>query len=171
MKLDGRTTCRSPSQLFLTSRRSPLCSHQPSSSLPLNSLIPLRPLCRLFVLLLLRRQHAYYHALSVPLSIVCQLSTTSPTAIQLPVLTTVQQQSLVSPSAVFQRSQHSPALITPPRRTHSFPPVLDLSPAPATYSERQRDVVASIMAGIDYERYRLAAGDAGSHSHGQVHLV
>ena len=46
-------------------------------------------------------------------------------------------------------------MITTPRRTHSFPPVLDLSPAPATYSERQRDVVASVMAGIDYERYRL----------------
>ena len=46
-------------------------------------------------------------------------------------------------------------MITSPRSTHSFPPVLDLSPAPATYSERQRDVVASVMAGIDYERYRL----------------
>ena len=45
--------------------------------------------------------------------------------------------------------------ITSPRRTHSSPPVLDLSPAPSTYSERQRDVVASVMAGIDYERYRL----------------
>jgi len=30
-----------------------------------------------------------------------------------------------------------------------------LSPAPAIYSERQRDVVASVVAGIDYERYRL----------------
>jgi hypothetical protein len=30
-----------------------------------------------------------------------------------------------------------------------------VSPAPSTYSERQRDVVASVMAGIDYERYRL----------------
>ena len=46
-------------------------------------------------------------------------------------------------------------VITSPRRTHSSPPVLDLSPAPATYSECQRDVVASVMAGIDYERYRL----------------
>jgi hypothetical protein len=44
---------------------------------------------------------------------------------------------------------------TPLRRTHSSPPVLDVSPAPSTYSERQRDVVASVMAGIDYERYRL----------------
>ena len=46
-------------------------------------------------------------------------------------------------------------VITTPRRTHSSPPVLDLSPAPSTYSECQRDVVASVMAGIDYERYRL----------------
>ena len=46
--------------------------------------------------------------------------------------------------------------VSPPvRRTHSSPPVLDLSPAPSTFSERQRDVVASVMAGIDYERYRL----------------
>jgi hypothetical protein len=44
---------------------------------------------------------------------------------------------------------------TPLRRTHSSPPILDLSPAPSTYAERQRDVVASVMAGIDYERYRL----------------
>ena len=48
-----------------------------------------------------------------------------------------------------------PQVITSPRRTHSSPPVLDMSPAPSTYSERQRDVVASVMAGIDYERYRL----------------
>ena len=67
----------------------------------------------------------------------------------------VPQQSHSSPTAVQQQSNNSPTLITSPRRTHSFPPVLDLSPAPATYSERQRDVVASVMAGIDYERYRL----------------
>ena len=60
-----------------------------------------------------------------------------------------------SPSTVQSQSNQSPTLITTPRRTHSFPPVLDLSPAPSTYSERQRDVVASVMAGIDYERYRL----------------
>ena len=48
-----------------------------------------------------------------------------------------------------------PQVITSPRRTHSSPPVLDMSPAPSTYAERQRDVVASVMAGIDYERYRL----------------
>ena len=46
-------------------------------------------------------------------------------------------------------------ICTPLRRTHSSPPILDVSPAPSTYSERQRDVVASVMAGIDYERYRL----------------
>ena len=46
-------------------------------------------------------------------------------------------------------------VITTPRRTHSSPPVLDLSPPPSTFAERQRDVVASVMAGIDYERYRL----------------
>ena len=60
-----------------------------------------------------------------------------------------------SPATVQSQSNQSPTLITTPRRTHSFPPVLDLSPAPSTFSERQRDVVASVMAGIDYERYRL----------------
>ena len=60
-----------------------------------------------------------------------------------------------SPSTVQSQSDQSPTLITTPRRTHSSPPVLDLSPAPSTFSERQRDVVASVMAGIDYERYRL----------------
>ena len=69
--------------------------------------------------------------------------------------TTVPQQSHSSPTTVTQQSHTSHTVITSPRRTHSFPPVLDLSPAPATYSERQRDVVASVMAGIDYERYRL----------------
>ena len=68
---------------------------------------------------------------------------------------TVPAQSHSSPTTVAQQSHTSHTVITSPRRTHSFPPVLDLSPAPATYSERQRDVVASVMAGIDYERYRL----------------
>jgi hypothetical protein len=67
----------------------------------------------------------------------------------------IRTQSLHSPSAVQQQSNNSQTLFTSPRRTHSSPPVLDLSPAPSTYSERQRDVVASVMAGIDYERYRL----------------
>ena len=57
---------------------------------------------------------------------------------------------ITSPPAV-----PSTVFSTPLRRTHSSPPVLDLSPAPSTYSERQRDVVASVMAGIDYERYRV----------------
>ena len=69
--------------------------------------------------------------------------------------TTVQRQSCTSTSTIPNQSNTGPTVITSPRRTHSFPPVLDLSPAPATYSERQRDVVASVMAGIDYERYRL----------------
>ena len=68
---------------------------------------------------------------------------------------TVQPRSNHSPTTVQPQSNNSPTLINTPRRTHSFPPVLDLSPAPSTYSERQRDVVASVMAGIDYERYRL----------------
>lgn len=81
-----------------------------------------------------------------------------PPQVQQPSITshvTVQQQSHVSTSTVPQQSNTGQTVITSPRRTHSFPPVLDLSPAPATYSERQRDVVASVMAGIDYERYRL----------------
>ena len=53
------------------------------------------------------------------------------------------------------QSNHTQTVFTSPRRAHSSPPVLELSPAPSTYSERQRDVVASVMAGIDYERYRL----------------
>ena len=69
--------------------------------------------------------------------------------------TIVQIQSHLSASTVAQQSNTGRTVITSPRRTHSFPPVLDLVPAPATYSERQRDVVASVMAGIDYERYRL----------------
>ena len=64
--------------------------------------------------------------------------------------TTVLQQSHTSTSTVPRQSNTGQTVITSPPRTHSFPPVLDLSPAPATYSERQRDVVASVMAGIDY---------------------
>ena len=75
--------------------------------------------------------------------------------------------SLLSPSSPFpfpptparvvvSTPSQAPTIIsTPLRRTHSSPPLLDVSPAPSTYSERQRDVVASVMAGIDYERYRL----------------
>ena len=65
------------------------------------------------------------------------------------------QQSNYSPTTVQRQSNHRPTLFTSPRRTNSSPPVLDLSPAPSTFSERQRDVVASVIAGIDYERYRL----------------
>ena len=67
----------------------------------------------------------------------------------------IRTPSLYSPSAVQVQTNHTQTVFTSPRRTHSSPPVLDLSPAPSTFSERQRDVVASVMAGIDYERYRL----------------
>ena len=67
----------------------------------------------------------------------------------------IRTPSLYSPSTVQVQSNHTQTVFTSPRRTHSSPPVLDLSPAPSTFSERQRDVVASVMAGIDYERYRL----------------
>ena len=67
----------------------------------------------------------------------------------------IRTPSLDSPSAVQVQTNHTQTVFTSPRRTHSSPPVLDLSPAPSTFSERQRDVVASSMAGIDYERYRL----------------
>ena len=62
-----------------------------------------------------------------------------------------------TPARVISSNPPVPATVisTPLRRTHSSPPVLDVSPPPSTYSERQRDVVASVMAGIDYERYRL----------------
>ena len=63
---------------------------------------------------------------------------------------------IITPSPAHPFVSPTPiTVITSPRRTHSSPPVLDLSPPPSTYSERQRDVVASVMAGIDYERYRL----------------
>lgn len=63
---------------------------------------------------------------------------------------------VITPSPVYQLTLPVPStVITSPRRTHSSPPVLDLSPPPSTYAERQRDIVASVMAGIDYERYRL----------------
>ena len=73
-------------------------------------------------------------------------SPASPTSLPSPPLT---------PARVLASIQPPTSVPTPPRRTHSSPPVLDLSPAPSTYSERQRDVVASVMAGIEYERYRL----------------
>ena len=90
--------------------------------------------------------HAYPIASSSPIIVQQQSSNSS---------STVQIQSHHSPTAVQTQSNHSPTVITSPRRTHSFPPVLDLSPPPSSYAERQRDVVASVMAGIDYERYRL----------------
>ena len=65
-----------------------------------------------------------------------------------------------------------PTTICPPlRRTHSSPTVLDVSPPPSTYSKRPRDVVASVMAGIDYERYRLQEVMRGGQPHGEGHLV
>ena len=67
----------------------------------------------------------------------------------------IRTQSLHSPTAVQVKSNRTQTVFISPRRTHSSPPVLDLSPPPSTFSERQRDVVASVMAGIDYERYRL----------------
>jgi hypothetical protein len=62
---------------------------------------------------------------------------------------------VITPFPAFRVAQSPTTVSTPLRRTHSSPPILDLSPAPSTYAERQRDVFASVMAGIDYERYRL----------------
>jgi hypothetical protein len=62
---------------------------------------------------------------------------------------------VITPSLAIEAPQ-LPTTVSPPlRRTYSSPPVLEMSPAPSTYAERQRDVVANVMAGIDYERYRL----------------
>ena len=160
----GRPHTCPPRRLSLTSRCTPLCSHQPSPALPLpTSLSSLRCLSAFS-----SYTSAHHHTL--PCLPDCrQLSTASTTLVQhqshtspTPVPpqshsspTTVPPQSHHSPTTVAQQSHTSHTVITSPRRTHSFPPVLDLSPAPATYSERQRDVVASVMAGIDYERYRL----------------
>ena len=88
-----------------------------------------------------------FHVASVP----------SPPPTPARVITPFPAQPIASstPTTVQLQSSAGTTLITSPHRTHSSPPVLDLSPAPSTYSERQRDVVASVMAGIDYERYRL----------------
>ena len=159
MPLDGRIRVHpvaspSPLDALLSAAISPLRLAPPHFPL----LLAL-PLC----LLLLHQRASSHPPLPTRLSpaIHCKYNTrpapvphqshTSPT--------TVPFQSHSSPTTVpttvAQQSHTSHTVITSPRRTHSFPPVLDLSPAPATYSERQRDVVASVMAGIDYERYRL----------------
>ena len=79
------------------------------------------------------------------------LSSTSPSSLLSPFF------SPPTPARILAFDPPPPSTIisTPLRRTHSSPPILDVSPAPSTYSERQRDVVASVMAGIDYDRYRL----------------
>jgi hypothetical protein len=53
-------------------------------------------------------------------------------------------------------------LVTPPRRSHSTPLLLDIAPAPSTFSERQNTVIANIMTGIDYERYRMQQAMSGA---------
>jgi hypothetical protein len=65
---------------------------------------------------------------------------------------------VITPFPAFRVAQSPTTVSTPLRRTRSSPPILDLSPAPSTYAERQRDVVsrgssivvAIVMAGIDY---------------------
>ena len=83
----------------------------------------------------------------ISLSSTASLPASSPPPTPARLITPILAHPVASPS--------SSTVIISPRRTHSSPPVLDLSPAPSTFSERQRDVVASVMAGIDYERYRL----------------
>jgi hypothetical protein len=63
--------------------------------------------------------------------------------------------SLAAPFAAFRLAAPSAYITTSLRRSHSSPPILDIAPAPSTYSERQSAVIANIMAGIDYERYRM----------------
>jgi hypothetical protein len=83
----------------------------------------------------------------IPLSSTASLPASFPPPTPARLITPILAHPVVSPVSSTE--------LTSPRRTHSSPPVLDLSPAPSTFSERQRDVVASVMAGIDYERYRL----------------
>ena len=149
MKLDGRIRVHpiaspSPLDALLSAAISPLpqtsvllSSPAPSTSLPSDTLTQARVIT----------VFPTHSIVSSSASIVQPPSNHS--------IITVQPQSNHSPTTVQPQSNNSPTLINTPRRTHSFPPVLDLSPAPSTYSERQRDVVASVMAGIDYERYRL----------------
>ena len=64
---------------------------------------------------------------------------------------------VITPFPAFRVAQPHTTVSTPLRRTHSSPPILDLSPAPSTYAERQRDVVSrvssivasNVVAGID----------------------
>jgi hypothetical protein len=66
---------------------------------------------------------------------------------------------VITPFPAFRVAQ-TPTTTVPTllRRTRSSPPILDLSPAPSTYAERQRDVVSrissivasNVVAGIDY---------------------
>lgn len=62
---------------------------------------------------------------------------------------------LLSPFPNYRVAVPQPITTTPIRRSHTTPPVLGMSPAPSTYSARQSVVVANVLAGIDYERYRL----------------
>jgi hypothetical protein len=47
------------------------------------------------------------------------------------------------------------AVTTPLRRTRFSTPILDISPAPDNYTDRQNTVITNVMAGIDYEKYRM----------------
>ena len=62
---------------------------------------------------------------------------------------------VIAPFPAYELALPATPTSTPLRRTHSAPLVLEASPAPSTFSERQSVVVANVLAGIDYERYRL----------------
>ena len=91
-----------------------------------------------------------HHALTSPSS--SSSSSSSSSALYSPPPTPAR---VVAPFPAYQLALPSAAVRTPLRRTHSAPPLLDAAPAPSTYSERQSVVMANVLAGIDYERYRL----------------
>ena len=87
-------------------------------------------------------------------------SSSSPLSSSLPstpavILSPSSSSSAVLPSPFPGYRVALPISTTPIRRSHTTPPVLGMSLAPSTYSERQSVVVANVLAGIDYERYRL----------------
>ena len=65
---------------------------------------------------------------------------------------------VITPFRAFRVAQSPTTVSTPLRCTHSSPPILDLSLAPSTYAERQRDVIgrvssivaSNVVAGMDY---------------------
>ena len=172
----GRPHTCPPRRLSLTSRCTPLCSHQPSPALPLpTSLSSLRCLSAFS-----SYTSAHHHTL--PCLPDCRQLSTASTSL-------VQHQSHTSPTPVPPQSHSSP--IPVPQQSHNSrtavphqPHSDHLSSSHALLPSCPRLVARSrhlLRAPTGRRRQRhgrhrlravpLAAGDAGSHTHGQVYLV